>query len=195
MLSLLAIAITSKLAIVCEAKVEFDVDFPKYGVKKGVHVKEEEREVYAPVAMWLEALDLILERLKGNGLQFGSVKGVSGAGQQHGSVYWSQKAESMLRTLDPSKTLIEQLAPDAFSHPWSPNWQDASTQGECDEFDECLGGEEELAKVTGSKAHHVSLQIILAIFNAHQRVTSASRARRSSASTRNIPKFTREPLG
>ncbi|KAH0542545.1 hypothetical protein FGG08_003050 [Glutinoglossum americanum] len=149
-----AVAITSKLAVACEARVEFDVDCPKYGVEKGVHVSGEKREVYAPVAMWLEALDLILERLRENGLQFGNVKGVSGAGQQHGSVYWSQEAENRLGTLDPSKTLREQLVPDAFSHPWSPNWQDASTQGECDRFDECLGGEEELAKITGSKAHH-----------------------------------------
>jgi xylulokinase len=136
-------------------------------VKKGVYVIEGGREVYAPVEMWLDALDLVLERLKENGLQFGCVKGVSGAGQQHGSVYWSQKAGTLLETLDPSKTLIEQLAPDAFSHPWSPNWQDASTQIECDRFDEWLGGEEELARVTGSKAHHVSLHASLVIVNAY----------------------------
>jgi xylulokinase len=36
----------------------------------------------------------------------------------------------------------------------SPNWQDASTQKQCDQFDVELGDEETLAKVTGSKAHH-----------------------------------------
>ncbi|KAH0557173.1 hypothetical protein GP486_005037 [Trichoglossum hirsutum] len=159
-----AVAITSKLAVVCEAKVEFDVDLPEYGVKKGVHVIEGGREVYAPVAMWLDALDLVLKRLKENGLQFGCVKGVSGAGQQHGSVYWSQKAEILLETLDPSKALVEQLAPGAFSHPWSPNWQDASTQTECDKFDERLGGEGELARVTGSKAHHAISSFLASVF-------------------------------
>src|SRR5579862_5850516 len=81
--SFLAIVITQELQVVCNAKVEFDADLPKYGVRKGVHVNEEEQEVYAPVAMWLEALDLVLERLKVNGLQFGNVRGVGGAGQQH----------------------------------------------------------------------------------------------------------------
>jgi len=155
--SFLAIVITQELQVVCNAKVEFDADLPKYGVRKGVHVNEEEQEVYAPVAMWLEALDLVLERLKVNGLQFGNVRGVGGAGQQHGSIYWSQAADRLLEALDPSKTLVEQLVPSAFSHPWSPNWQDASTRRECDRFNECLGGEEDLAKVTGSRAHHVSL--------------------------------------
>lgn len=36
----------------------------------------------------------------------------------------------------------------------SPNWQDASTQKQCDLFDFELGDPETLAKVTGSKAHH-----------------------------------------
>lgn len=36
----------------------------------------------------------------------------------------------------------------------SPNWQDASTQKQCDLFDSELGDPENLAKVTGSKAHH-----------------------------------------
>jgi xylulokinase len=52
-----------------------------------VHKNEKENEVYAPVAMWIEALDLILTRMKEAGFDFSSVRGVSGAGQQHGSVY------------------------------------------------------------------------------------------------------------
>jgi xylulokinase len=119
-------------------------------------VNEPEREVYAPVAMWIEAVDLVLARLKENGTSFASIKGISGAGQQHGSVFWSAASEGILANLKSEKTLVEQLSPGGFSHPWSPNWQDASTQKECDEFDAALeGGEEKLAQVTGSKAHHV----------------------------------------
>jgi len=55
-------------------------------VHGGVHKNEEDHEVYAPVAMWIEALDLILTRMKASGFDFSSVKGISGAGQQHGSV-------------------------------------------------------------------------------------------------------------
>lgn len=104
--------------------------------------------------MWVEAVDLVLERLKQQGTPFERVKGISGAGQQHGSVYWSKTGESVLGSLDSSRTLVEQMT-DAFAHPYSPNWQDASTQRECDSFDAALGSPERLAEVTGSRAHHV----------------------------------------
>ncbi|KAH8815802.1 hypothetical protein F5884DRAFT_773729 [Xylogone sp. PMI_703] len=149
-----AIVITADLKVLYEAKVDFDADLSKYGIKKGVHVNEAEREVYAPVAMWLEAADLVLQRLKEKGTPFGRIRGISGAGQQHGSVYWSQKGEELLEALNPESTLVDQLAEKAFAHPFSPNWQDASTQKECDAFDAELGGAMKLAEVTGSKAHH-----------------------------------------
>jgi xylulokinase len=109
--------------------------------------------------MWLEAVDLVLQRMKEQGLDFGLIHGVSGAGMQHGTVFWSKEAESLLKNLDSSMTLLEQLEKEktsAFAHPHSPNWQDASTQVQCDEYDAILGDPETLAKVTGSKAHHVS---------------------------------------
>jgi len=133
--------------------VDFDADLSQHGIKKGVHVNEAEREVYAPVAMWLEAVDLVLDRLKDKGTPFVRIRGISGSGQQHGSVYWSGNGERSLGELDESKTLAEQMGK-AFAHPFSPNWQDASTQKECDEFEDALGNEFDLAKITGSRAHH-----------------------------------------
>lgn len=135
--------------------MDFDADLSKYGIKKGVNVNEAEREVYAPVAMWLEAVDLVLDRLKAKGTPFGDIRGISGSGQQHGSVYWSESGERSLGELNEKKTLAEQMGK-AFADPFSPNWQDASTQRECDEFEEALGNEFDLAKITGSRAHHVS---------------------------------------
>ena len=54
---------------------------------------------------------------------------------------------------------MDQLSPRAFAHPWSPNWQDHSTQAECDIFEEGVGGEEEMARISGSSAHHVSAML------------------------------------
>ena len=156
--------VDSSLKVINAAKFDFDADstgFPS--IFKGVLTNPAEHEVFAPVAMWLQALDTVLVRLNqepGNPLQ--RVKGISGAGQQHGSVFWARGADSKLGALDTGKNLEEQLGgkeegerESAFSHPYSPNWQDASTQKECDEFDALLGSEEQLAEVTGSKAHHV----------------------------------------
>lgn len=143
-----------------EAKVDFDADLAKYGIEKGVLTNPAVGEVYAPTAMWLEAVDLVLQRLKDAGLEFSKVRGVSGAGMQHGTVFWSRDAEPTMQRLDSSKSLMEQM-PTAFAHPNSPNWQDASTQEQCEEFDAQLGSKETLADVTGSKAHHVSIPVVL----------------------------------
>ena len=63
--------------------------------------------------------------------------------------------------LDAGKSLAEQMEPGskgertgAFAHPMSPNWQDSSTQKQCDLFDAELGSPEKLADLTGSSAHH-----------------------------------------
>ncbi|KAA8896035.1 hypothetical protein FN846DRAFT_921904 [Sphaerosporella brunnea] len=148
------LAVTADLKAIHEEAILFDKDLPHYGVVGGVHKNEKEKEVYAPVAMWIEALDLILTRMKEGGFDFSSVRGVSGAGQQHGSVYWSDKAEQILASLNPNSSLVEQLSPDGFTHKWSPNWQDHSTQTECEQFEQAAGDGEALARITGSRAHH-----------------------------------------
>lgn len=160
--------VNSNLKLVHEAKVDFDADLSKYGIEKGVLTNPPEGEIFAPVAMWLEALDLVLQRFRDSGLDFSKIRGISGAGMQHGTVFWSQDAENILSGLDAGKSLVEQLEPwskgerkGAFSHPFSPNWQDASTQSQCEAFDKRLGGPEKLAQNTGSKAHHVSRPSLL----------------------------------
>lgn len=105
--------------------------------------------------MWMESLDLVLGRLRdAMPVPMDRIKGVSGAGQQHGSVYWNEQAQDLLKGLDAGKPLAEQLAK-ALANEWSPNWQDQSTQSECDAFDSELGDREKLAQATGSGAHHV----------------------------------------
>lgn len=150
------IAVTSDLKVAHQAVFDFDVDASDYGITKGVLINETEHEVFAPIAMWLRAVDVVLQRLHDKGIDFGRVRGISGAGMQHGSVYWDKEAEHALKGLQKDKALEGQLK-DAFSYPYSPNWQDASTQKQCDAFDQRLGNEVDLAKITGSKAHHVSL--------------------------------------
>lgn len=140
-----------------QAKVDFDGDFARrYGIHKGVHVREETGEVFAPVAMWLESVELVLDRLYRNTpVSLSRICGISGSGQQHGSVYWNDQAPKLLGSLTPDRSLASQLSA-ALAHEWSPNWQDQSTQKECDAFDAELGDREKLAEVTGSGAHHVS---------------------------------------
>jgi sugar (pentulose or hexulose) kinase len=144
--------------------------------------------------MWLEAVDLVLDRLRERTTPFSRIKGISGAGQQHSSVFWSQMGEELLGNLNPKERLVDQLSAKGFAHPWSPNWQDASTQNECDEFDAALGGEEELARITGSKAHHVRTGLLS---NVHPMLmaNSGSLALRFIAYTANTPKYIKLRVG
>jgi len=147
------VAVSADLKVTAQAIFDFDRDAKGFDVQKGVLTNDTEKEVFAPVAMWLQALDAVLTQLKNGGLDMSRIKGICGSGMQHGSVFWNADAEPLLSSLDPSKSLETQLE-GAFAHPFSPNWQDASTQKECDEFDRCLGNPAQLANVTGSKAHH-----------------------------------------
>lgn len=158
------IAVTSDLKVSYDAVFDFDADASGFDITKGVLTNEAEREVFAPVAMWLQAVDTVLQRLQSKGIDFGRVMGLSGAGQQHGSVYWNKEGEYALENLDKDQTLQSQLH-GAFSYPYSPNWQDASTQEQCDIFDRHLGDEAQLAMNTGSKAHHVSRDLLYVVFS------------------------------
>lgn len=57
----------------------------------------------------MQALQLLLENLKAKNFPFGNVAGISSSGQQHGSVYWQKGSEEILKSLDPSQTLVSQL--------------------------------------------------------------------------------------
>jgi len=121
------IAVRSDLKVIHQAKFDFDADSVGLGTTKGILTNEKEHEVFAPVAAFLQALDGVMRRLQKDGLQFSRVKGISGAGMQHGGVFWNCTGEEALQQLDESKSLESQLE-QAFSYPFSPNWQDASTQ-------------------------------------------------------------------
>ncbi|ORY76517.1 hypothetical protein BCR35DRAFT_305745 [Leucosporidium creatinivorum] len=147
--------VNAALEGVAEHVVRFDEDLPHFKTKSGVH-SGEKGKVTSPVAMWIEAVDLLLDRISKaeNGKDLLSrVKAISGAGQQHASVYWSTSAPSLLSSLDPTKTLASQITDEAFTITTSPNWQDSSTTKECRDMEQAIGGEEAMARRTGSRAH------------------------------------------
>ncbi|KAG6331616.1 hypothetical protein ID866_7470 [Astraeus odoratus] len=143
------------LSVVHEASVNYDADLPSYRTTNGAVVGPEEGRVTSPVQMWLDALDLVLERTQSAGVDFGRVVGIGGAAQQHGSVYWSSDAPLLLASLDPSRPLGSQghLSPHAFALPDAPIWQDSSTTRECQELERAVGGAQVLSDLTGSRAY------------------------------------------
>ena len=76
-----AVLITEDSEVTHESAVNFDRDLPQYGTTKGAIVGPVEGEVTSPVAMFLEAMDLLLTRMRAAGVDFARIAAVSGAGQ------------------------------------------------------------------------------------------------------------------
>lgn len=145
-----AVVVNSRLEVTAETHVHFDSMLPEYRTSGGVQTSG--RVVTAPTIMWVKGLDMLLDKLRVAGLDFSTVAGVCGAGQQHGSVYWRKGADSLLGGLREDKFLHEQLGA-AFSLQDSPVWMDSSTSSQCSQLEEAVGGPEKLAQITGSRAY------------------------------------------
>lgn len=143
------LAIDDQLNIIVTVSVDFDKDFPSYSTRKGVYIKEG-GTIDAPVAMWLEAIDLCFERMSKE-VDLKLVRSMSGSCQQHGTVYWN--TDHLPRDLDAQSTLLSELR-HVFSRDVAPNWQDHSTKKQCGELADKVGGPVPLAEITGSSAHY-----------------------------------------
>ncbi|CAG8722368.1 11409_t:CDS:2, partial [Racocetra fulgida] len=98
------------------------------------------------------SIDLLLEKLQSQEFPFFKVKVISGAGQQHGSVYWSTTSQSTLNLLNSSYSLATQLKSNkVFAITNSPTWQDSSTSLQCKNLEKLIGGPDVLARISGSK--------------------------------------------
>ncbi|XP_053408288.1 xylulose kinase-like isoform X1 [Mercenaria mercenaria] len=144
------IAVDDNLKVVFEGHVKFDTDLPEFGTSGGACVHDDKVTVTAPAAMWVKALDMLLDQMKSEGFDFSKVAGISGDGQQHGSVYWKKGARNVLGNMQPDKSMYEQLK-DCFSLKDSPIWQDASTGSQIIQLQDAIGGAMELARLTGSR--------------------------------------------
>ncbi|GIQ81524.1 hypothetical protein KIPB_002495 [Kipferlia bialata] len=140
--------------VLWESSVNYDECLPHYGTTNGT--LSQGSCVHSPPGMWVEALDVFMDRLSHSGIALSRVKGVSGAAQQHGSVYLNKSFIPALASLDASQSLYTQLV-SVYSRPLSPVWLDASTQEECTEIEGAFqslqgdrGSHPSIADVTGS---------------------------------------------
>lgn len=108
---------------------------------------------YVKPVMWVKALDIILDRLVVNGADLSTIAAISGSAQQHGSLYWSSTGIKTLKNLDADKFLHTQLDEAAFTLSQTPIWMDGSTDKQCIEMEEAIGGREQMVEFTGSKCY------------------------------------------
>ncbi|XP_014112199.1 PREDICTED: xylulose kinase isoform X2 [Pseudopodoces humilis] len=146
------IAIDEQLRVIYEDNVHFDKDLPEFKTQGGVYIHSDRLTVTSPVLMWVKALDMILEKMKSSGFNFSQIRALSGAGQQHGSVYWKKGSIQILKNA-PSELPLHQSLKGCFSVSNSPIWMDSSTASQCRALEKAMGGAQPLATVTGSRAY------------------------------------------
>ncbi|KAM4906631.1 xylulose kinase [Sylvia borin] len=146
------IAVDEQLRVIYEDNVHFDKDLPEFKTQGGAYIHSDRLTVTSPVLMWVKALDMILEKMKSSGFNFSQVRALSGAGQQHGSVYWKKGSVQILKNAS-SELPLHQSLKGCFSVSNSPIWMDSSTASQCRELEKALGGAQHLASVTGSRAY------------------------------------------
>jgi xylulokinase len=134
--------------VVIDESVNFGTDLPSYESPQGVLPNADPRVRHSNPLMWVEGLELLLSRIQASGFDWSRIAGISGAGQQHGSVYLNRR----LADVGPWRTdrsLVDQVRP-LLSYPTSPMWMDSSTGEECREIASAAGGRERVLKISGS---------------------------------------------
>uniref|UniRef100_T1GE88 Xylulose kinase n=1 Tax=Megaselia scalaris TaxID=36166 RepID=T1GE88_MEGSC len=148
-----AAILNSTLQPICTAEVQFDSDLPEYRTTGGANAGAGRNEYFVQPTMWVKALDMVLDRLVMAGADFSKIQAISGSAQQHGSLYWSKHGVETLRKLDSDKFLHIQIDESSFTLTRTPIWMDGSTQKQCIEMEEAIGGKEEMVGITGSKCY------------------------------------------
>ena len=132
------------------ARAGFGSDFPGRGHAEGFWPGGQGGEVHADPLLWLDGLELALERLS-KLTDLSKVAAVSVSGQQHGSVYLSDGYLAALADGNRATSLSAKFKP-VLARATSPIWMDSSTGAECGEIAAALGGDQAVCDLTGSVA-------------------------------------------
>ena len=135
---------------VAEGSINFGQSLPQYGAPQGFIPPSTQgrpnNEIHSDPLMWLDALDMLMESL-GQKCDLAKIKFISGAGQQHGSVYLNSSWFETVSNLSSKKKLSEQIRP-CLSRKSSPIWMDTSTKLECEEIGAAIGSPREVCKIS-----------------------------------------------
>jgi xylulokinase len=139
---------TEQKRVVLDESVNFGADLPAYASPYGVLPNADPAIRHSDPLMWVEALELLLGRVKERGFDWSRVDGISGAGQQHGSIYL-RRPLSEVGGWQNEKSLVDQVRP-LLSRPTAPMWMDSSTSRAIAEIAEAAGGADVVRKLSGS---------------------------------------------
>jgi len=134
--------------VVAQASINFGECLPEYAAPQGFIPGGPDGEVHSDPCMWLDALELLLGQLQQQ-CDLSKIAAISGAGQQHGSVYLNQSWLDTVQALSPAQSLSAQIAP-CLARATSPIWMDGSTGQQCREIASAVGGDAVVCAKSGS---------------------------------------------
>jgi xylulokinase len=147
--SLSAVAIdTDSGRVVLDRSIQFGKALPEFASPNGFLENADPAVKHSDPLMWVAALDRLLGEIKAEGFDLDRVRGISGAGQQHGSVYLNSKLSDA--RFSAASSLAPQVKP-LLSRATAPIWMDSSTRKQCDAIASALGGDAEVTRISGSR--------------------------------------------
>ncbi len=141
---------TQRGQVLLEESVNYGQALPEYQSPYGFLAHPDPKLKHADPLLWVAALERLLSKIVARGFDLGAVNALSGAAQQHATVYLNTRiSEAAPWSL--SVPLVDQVRP-LLSRASAPIWLDSSTSGECAEITAALGGNDAVVTLSGSRA-------------------------------------------
>lgn len=131
-----------------DTSISFEQDLPEYKSPAGVLPHENPERSHANPLMWVDALELLFEKMKRQGFPFARVHALSAGAQQHGTVYLNRPLDGLDE--GPHQGRLSQRVRGYLSRATSPLWMDTSSADACLAFAEAAGGAENVRQRSGS---------------------------------------------
>jgi len=126
---LVVIDLDSKEVVLVDS-VNYDQDLPQYNTFNGVLKDQPEGVSESNPHMWIDAVNMVFQRLKASKINQAQIKCISVSGQQHGLVALDERGE--------------------LTRPTSKLWNDFSTLEECEILAEKVGGHQTMIEEVGN---------------------------------------------
>ncbi len=140
---------TDRGEVVLDRSVQYGKDLPDYTCPNGFLETDDPLVRQSDPLLWVAALDKLLADARQEGFDWSTIEGVSGSGQQHGSVYLNEQfLQGVAQSAD--APLADQIR-SCLSRPVAPIWMDSSTTAECKEIAGAAGGNETVTRISGSR--------------------------------------------
>lgn len=150
--SLTAVVIdTDSGSILNQCQLIYEEAVPQYQDSKGLLKSNGALVRHSSPLMWAAGLEILLWRLKAQGVDFSAIEGISGSAQQHGTVYFNRQLLECGINPPVGSDLAETIQP-LLSRSSSPIWMDLSTFEDCRALNDAVGGRQAMQQRTGSPA-------------------------------------------